>query len=83
MHFYVYYITTYDRACARARDILTHNLKLDDVAEAVAFDVAGDTAVISGLGPIHHSEDQIVLLHQHAILRVILNHVALEQCIYD
>lgn len=60
--------------------ILTYDLKLDDIAVAVAFDVTGDAGVISGLGPIHLSEYQIGWLNQHAVLRVILNHVSLKQC---
>lgn len=65
-----------------APGILTHDLKLYDIAVAVAFDVAGNTGVISGLGPIHLSESQIVLLDYHAVFRVILNHVSLEQCAF-
>lgn len=62
--------------------ILTHDLKFYDIAVAVAFDVAGNAGVISGLGPIHLSESQIVLLNYHAVLCVILNHVSLKQCAF-
>lgn len=76
--FYIYIYIKYQWR----HGILTHDLKLHDIAVAVAFDVAGDAGVISGLGPIHLSESQIVLLDYHAVLRVILNHVSLEQCAF-
>lgn len=68
--------------CDNAHKILTHNLKLHDIAVAIAFDVAGDTSIISGLGPIHLSESQAILLDDHAVLRVILDHVSLEHCAF-